>query len=173
MTFSRPSDILETAIQMPAKESDKATIMENNKGNIKQVIPFFWVSNIDDSLQYYIDGLGFEMTNKWIDDGKLRWCSIQRDGAALMLQEFWRSGQHANLPQGKVGEGVSIYFVCEDALRIYHEVTSRDIQASEPFVGNNMWVTGLADPDGYNLYFESFTDVPEETRYSAWKKGKT
>lgn len=32
-----------------------------------------------------------------------------------------------------------------------------------------MWVTGVKDPDGYNLYFESMTDVPEETKYSEWK----
>ena len=44
------------------------------------------------------------------------------------------------------------------------------MEASEPFVGNNMWVTGLTDPDGYKLYFESPTDVPEETKYSEWKK---
>jgi hypothetical protein len=26
-----------------------------------------------------------------------------------------------------------------------------------------MWVTSVSDPDGYELYFESPTDVPEET----------
>lgn len=43
---------------------------------------------------------------------------------------------------------------------------SRGIEASEPQVGNNMWVTGLTDPDGYRLFFESATDVPEETKLS-------
>jgi hypothetical protein len=53
---------------------------------------------------------------------------------------------------------------------IYNEIISRGIDASEPFVENNMWVTGLKDPDGYCLYFESPTDVPEETTYSKWNK---
>jgi hypothetical protein len=29
-----------------------------------------------------------------------------------------------------------------------------------------MWVTQVTDPDGYELYFESPTDAPEETEFS-------
>jgi len=121
---------------------------------------------LSDQLTTYVNGLGFEMTNRWIDEGKLRWCWLQNGGAALMLQEFWKEGHHTNVPKEKLGVGISVCFICEDALAFYNEVTSRKIQTSEPFVGNNMWVTGLSDPDGYNLYFESQTDVPEETKYS-------
>ncbi len=134
--------------------------------NVKQAVPFFMVSNIEASIRYYVEGLGFEMTNKWIDEGKLRWCWLQRGGAALMLQEPKKEGHDSWVPEGKVGVGVSIYFICEDALAIYREVTSRGIQASRPFVGNGMWVTSLSDPDGYRIEFESYTDVPEETEYS-------
>jgi hypothetical protein len=54
-------------------------------------------------------------------------------------------------------------FMCDDALAIYREVSTRGIQAARPFVGNGMWVTSLRDPDGYRVEFESDTDVPEET----------
>ena len=134
--------------------------------NVKQAVPFLAVSDMEASIRYYVDGLGFEMTRKWIDKGKLRWCWLQRGGAALMLQEFQTEGNDAWAPEGKVGEGVSIYFICKDALAIYHEVIARGVEASTPFVGNAMWVTGMSDPDGYQLYFESRTDVPEETVYS-------
>ena len=30
------------------------------------------VSDLDRSLRFYCDGLGFEMKRKWIDDGKLK-----------------------------------------------------------------------------------------------------
>jgi hypothetical protein len=62
--------------------------------NVKQAVPFFGVSNIEESVRYYGKGLGFEMTKQWIDDGKLRWCWLERGGAALMLQEFWKEGHH-------------------------------------------------------------------------------
>jgi lactoylglutathione lyase len=130
--------------------------------NVQQAVPFFMVSKIEESLRYYVDGLGFEMTKKWIDEGKLRWCWLQHGGAALMLQEFRKEW----VPKGKLGEGVSICFQCKDALAIYREITSRGIRAKNPFVGNGMWVTSLADPDGYKIDFESPTDVQEETEFS-------
>jgi len=132
--------------------------------NVKQAVPFFSVSNMDASVRYYVDGLGFEMIEKWIDEGgKLRWCWLRLGDAALMLQEFRKEGHGAWVPQGKLGEGVSICFICQDALAIYREATARGIEASRPFVGNAMWVTSLKDPDGYKIEFESPTDVAEET----------
>jgi catechol 2,3-dioxygenase-like lactoylglutathione lyase family enzyme len=134
--------------------------------NVRQAIPFFAVSDMERSVRYYVDGLGFEMTKRWIDEGKLRWCWLELGDAAIMLQEFRREGHDAWVPGGKVGEGVSICFLCEDALAIYRQVTARGIEASRPFVGNGLWVTSLRDPDGYRLDFESPTDVPEDTELS-------
>ncbi|MDH4090873.1 MAG: VOC family protein [Cyclobacteriaceae bacterium] len=142
-------------------------MQSKKKSNIKQAVPFFWVSDMNVSIQYYTEGLGFEMTNKWVDHEKVRWCWLQHGGAALMLQEFWSQGQHTNVPEGKVGEGISIYFICEDALAFYNEVHKRGIPASQPVVRNSLWTTSLSDPDGYKLVFESATDVPEETAYAA------
>src|SRR4029077_6472503 len=134
--------------------------------NIQQAVPFFGVSDMEASLRFYVDGLGFEMTKKWVDEGKLRWCWLQHGNAAIMLQEFRKEGLNSWAPEGKLGVGVSICFQCKDALAIYREVTARGIAAKRPFVGNAMWVTVVEDPDGYKLDFESFTDVPEETVFS-------
>jgi catechol 2,3-dioxygenase-like lactoylglutathione lyase family enzyme len=135
------------------------------QANLQQAVPFFAVASMEASVRYYVDGLGFAMTKKWIDEGKLRWCWLERGGAALMLQEFRRQGHDSWVPEGKVGVGVgvSICFVCEDALAFYREVKARGIEASRPQVGNGMWVTTLSDPDGYKLQFESLTDVAEDT----------
>lgn len=135
---------------------------ETTETNVRQAVPFFGVSNIDESLRFYVDGVGFVMTKQWVHEGKLRWCWLQLGEAALMLQEF----HHERQPEGKLGQGVSICFVCEDALSIYREVVARGLKASRPFVGNGMWVTSLSDPDGYRIDFESYTDVPEETEYA-------
>jgi lactoylglutathione lyase len=129
--------------------------------NVEQAVPFLMVTNIEASLPFYVDGLGFEMTRKWTPRGKIAWCWLQLGGAALMLQELGK------VPEGKLGLGVSVCFQCKDALALYHAFTSRGIQARNPFVGNGMWVTIVHDPDGYTLDFESPTDVPEETEYSA------
>ena len=134
--------------------------------NVKQVVPLLGVSDMERSLRYYVDGLGFTIGNKWIVDGKLRWCWLSLGGAAVMLQEFSKAGHDSWVPQGKVGEGVSLWFQCEDALAIYDAFRSRGINASEPQVGNSMWDTSLCDPDGYRLHFESPTDIAEDTKLS-------
>ena len=134
-----------------------------SESNVRQAVPFFWVRDIDVSLRFYIDGLGFAMTKKWTPEGKVRWCWLEIGRAAIMLQEFWKDGPHPGVPDGKLGEGVSICFQCVDALAIYRALTSRGIKAKRPFVGNHMWVTSVVDPDGYHLEFESRTDVPEES----------
>ncbi len=131
--------------------------------NLKQAVPFFNVTNIEVSVNFYVDSLGFAMTKHWMPEGKLRWCCLEREGVALMLQEFF---PHTNVPAEKLAVGVSICFICENALTLYHEFKSRGLDATRPFVGNGMWVTSLIDPDGYRLEFESYTDVPEETEYS-------
>jgi catechol 2,3-dioxygenase-like lactoylglutathione lyase family enzyme len=133
------------------------------RANVQQAVPFFMVSDIETSIRFYVDGLGFEITRKWINKGKLEWCWLQNGGASLMLQEF-RSDK---IPSGKLGEGVSVCFQCSDALAIYHAAAARGIKATKrPFVGNAMWVVIFSDPNGYRVEFESPTDVPEETEYS-------
>lgn len=131
-----------------------------------QAVPFFAVSNMENSLRFYVGGLGFEMADKWEDEGSVRWCRLVRGGAALMLQDFRRKGGKTWSPDGPLGLGVSIMFICSDALSVYRECTARGLAPTLPFVGNGMWVTSLSDPDGYSVEFESPTDVPEHTMFN-------
>src|SRR5262249_12534169 len=148
------TELVATALDAPGNE------------NLQQAVPFFMVTNIDAAARFYVEGLGFDMTHRWIDEGKLRWCWLCRGGAAVMLQEFWKEGPHASAPAGRLGEGVSTYFLCDDAIALYRELTARSVPARRPFVGNGMWVTGVPDPDGHQLFFESPADAPEETEWS-------
>jgi lactoylglutathione lyase len=133
--------------------------------NVRQAIPFFMVMNMETSLDFYLKGLGFELKLKWEPRGKIEWCSLLIGNASIMLQEY-----RTKAPVQYRGKGMSVYFICEDALAIYNQIITNGITATEPFVGNNMWVAGLKDPDGYQIYFESPTDVPEETNYSEWMR---
>jgi Lactoylglutathione lyase and related lyases len=137
--------------------------------NVKEAIPFFMVTDIEASLRFYVDGLGFTLKNEWRPakaGGRIQWCLLQLGDASLMLQEYWRDGLRGGAPEGPLGQGVSICFLCNDALAIYHDVRARGVAAKRPFVGNGLWVTSVQDPDGYRLDFESPTDVPEDTVHS-------
>ncbi len=135
--------------------------------NVRQAVPFFGVTNMEASLCFYVDGLGFKMKHSWIPnraedkpDGRIRWCWLQLGDASIMLQEFLLEYR----PKETLGTGTSVCFMCEDALALYREFKSRGIQTRQrPFVGNRLWVVPVTDPDGYRIDFESPTDVPEES----------
>jgi len=42
------------------------TVAKRTESNVQQAVPFFWV-----------DGLGFQMTKEWNEEGKLRWCWLE------------------------------------------------------------------------------------------------
>jgi hypothetical protein len=88
--------------------------------NVKQAVPFLGVTSMEASLRFYLEGLGFTMTHRWIDEGRLRWCWLQLGGAALMLQEFKKEGHDAWVPEGKLGVGVTVCFMRSDARSLTH-----------------------------------------------------
>lgn len=146
--------------------------------NVKQAVPFFGVRNMEASLKFYIEGLGFKMKRWWIPDraedkpdGRIRWCCLELGEAAVMLQEFLKQGEHNIYLEGQIttipeelGFGVSINFQCLDSLALYRAFKSRGVQiAKKPFVGNRLWCVNVIDPDGYQLWFNSPTDAQEES----------
>jgi lactoylglutathione lyase len=135
--------------------------------NVRQAVPFFGVTNMEVSLRFYVDRLGFKMKNQWIPDrdedhpnGRIRWCWLEIGAAAIMLQEL----SPGRRPNQALGTGSSVCFMCEDALALYRKFKARGIQTRQrPYVGNRLWVVPVTDPDGYRMEFESPTDAPEES----------
>jgi lactoylglutathione lyase len=140
-----------------------------DKPNVVEAVPFFGIADMEASLKFYVDGLGFDVAIKWEPDGKIRWCRLQLGGAGLMLQDFRKEDGSVRPPEGKLGIGVSVCFTCKDALAIYREAAARGLKAKEPFVGNGLWVVPVVDPDGYKIEFASPTDAPEEITLSQWE----
>jgi lactoylglutathione lyase len=143
------------------------TVATITTANVKQAVPFFGVTNMESSLRFYVDGLGFKMKHQWVPDqaedhpdGRIHWCWLELGDAAIMLQEFWPGGR----PTQALGTGASVSFMCEDALALYRQFKTRGIQTRRcPFIGNRLWVVPVTDPDGYRMEFASPTDAPEET----------
>ena len=77
--------------------------------NIKQAVPFFMVTEMERSLKFYIGSLGFELKNTWTPRGTIEWCWLQRDAAAIMLQQYRKDGAHEQIDRN-LGQGVSICF---------------------------------------------------------------
>jgi len=71
--------------------------------SVRQAVPFFNVKNIEASLRFYVDGLGFTITQQWERDGRIHWCRLElgpvRRHASGIL-EGWATGRVACRPAG-------------------------------------------------------------------------
>ena len=130
--------------------------------NVRQVVPLLNVSDMAASLAFYVDGLAFRITNQWVPDGVLRWCWLELDGIALMIQQPASEHDPPAPKPGAVGQGVTLCLMCEDAIAIWRAARRRGLAPDRPFVGNGLWVVSLSDPDGYRLDFESPAEGTEE-----------
>lgn len=80
------------------------------KQNIKETIPFLLVSDMQRSLAFYVNGLGFEIQYQWVPADRIVWCKLRNGSGTLMLQEHHQMTNGIMEGQGKVGIGMSIYF---------------------------------------------------------------
>ncbi|HLH09008.1 MAG TPA: VOC family protein [Terriglobales bacterium] len=127
--------------------ANASSITERNRRG-----PVLMVTNMDRLLAFFIDGLGFTIQNRWIPDGRLRWCWMTLGGATIMLQEATETTREKLLASAKLGNGVGLNFQCGDALAIYYEAVARGVRAlREPQVGKSSWEVVFADPDGYKI----------------------
>ena len=119
---------------------------------VRQLKPLFAVSDIQRSVEFYRDRLGFSLTGEAEHEGKMFWCSMERGGSAIMLQQ----AEDEDGPAEGRGRGVSFYFICEDADAIYAELISRGLHLGPPTVAYyGMKQVVVPEPDGYYLCFES------------------
>ena len=115
--------------------TDNAGSVEaQRRANLAEAVPFFSVTNIDASLRFYVDGLGFEITRRWTPRGRIEWCWLQRGSVALMLQEY-RPGRR---PEGALGLGVSIPYIQQigvDNIQQYRQPMLKRLQQEMPRLG--------------------------------------
>jgi catechol 2,3-dioxygenase-like lactoylglutathione lyase family enzyme len=154
--------------------SEEAIVEETTEDDLRPkvsfVAPLLMVTDMERSLHFYVDGLGFEIKNRWLPDGQLRWCWMSLGTAHLMLQVAMPKTREQLAAKGKLGNGVGFYFQCTDAIAMYKLAKERGIADKEPQVGNFNWEVFLHDPDGYKINFCSPTDLPEETLLSEIEK---
>src|SRR5262245_4621101 len=114
--------------------------------------PVLHVSNVEASLRFYVDRLGFKVPWRFDDDGRVFVAQVDRQSCALILCDQW--------PE-KVGKGlifISLNVEPEtheaavaalDALRA--ELEARGVPVKDGHWGYRLLV--VDDPDGNQLFF--------------------
>ena len=123
--------------------------------SLHELIPLIFVEDIDSSVAFYRDKLGFGMAEKWERDGKLAWCRLQRGGSAVMLEQACDEDG----PTESRGRGVGFFFLCDDADVMHAELCAIGLRIAPPKIAfYGMKQLFLKDPDGYELCFQNPTE---------------
>ena len=120
--------------------------------------PVLHVTDVEASLRFYVDRLGFMSPWRYDEDGRAHVAQVDRQGCALILADTW---------PGKIGKGLIFISLnvepatyeaavaALDALRA--ELEARGISVKEGSWGYRLLV--VHDPDGNQLFF----NYPSET----------
>ena len=124
------------------------------RARLESVCPFFIVRDLEQSIAFYVDRLGFRVTFKGPDDDPY-FGIVERDGAWFMLKaitpEVGPVPNHTR--HGWARWDAYIYVPDVDSL--YEEFKSKGIAFDSPLGvnGDNLRGFELLDADGYRLYF--------------------
>ena len=120
--------------------------------------PVLHVTDVEASLRFYVDQLGFTSPWRHDEDGKARVAQVDRQSCALILCDMW--------PE-KIGKGLMFISLnvesptpeaataAVDALRV--ELEARGVAVKDGSWGYRLLV--VDDPDGNQLFF----NYPSET----------
>jgi catechol 2,3-dioxygenase-like lactoylglutathione lyase family enzyme len=137
--------------------TDAAASHANHQGserNLVSIRPSFIVKDLQASIAYYRERLGFELDFQGPDDGPF-WAGVSRDGIGIMLKAV--AADVPPIPNHTRHDwappDAHIYSTDPDAL--FGEFTRRGASFVKTlsFVEPGLWGFAVADADGYVLVF--------------------
>ena len=129
----------------PAKARAKSDTLKMSEAS-----PSFTVNDLQKSLAWYRDVLGFVVDERWEHDGKLTGVSLQAGGVTFMIgQDDWKKGRDR-----KKGEGFRLYCTTtQDVDTLAAGIEARGGKLDQQ-PRAQPWGTrdfALTDPDGFKI----------------------
>lgn len=118
--------------------------------HFKHLVPLLDVNNIEESIAFYKDALGFTIVDTRVWNGKTEWVLLHGGNVALMLAENGRQITASN-PTHQAG---MFFFYLEDTQPLYSKLKALGYPLSNvQYSGSRVREFCLEDPDGYILWF--------------------
>jgi catechol 2,3-dioxygenase-like lactoylglutathione lyase family enzyme len=117
--------------------------------------PVLHVADVEASLGFYIDRLGFTSPWRYDQDGRASVAQVDRQGCALILANHWPEKAGKGLMFISLNAEREAQIALLDALRA--ELESRGVPVKDGSWGYRLLV--VDDPDGNQLFF----NYPSET----------
>jgi catechol 2,3-dioxygenase-like lactoylglutathione lyase family enzyme len=117
--------------------------------------PVLHVTDVEASLRFYVNRLGFTSPWRYDDDGKVYVAQVDRQGCALILADTWPEKIGKGLMFISLNAEPETQVATLDALRA--ELEAKGVPVKEGSWGYRLLV--VDDPDGNQLFF----NYPNET----------
>ena len=124
------------------------------KRNLESISPFFIVKNLQASISYYIERLGFQLDFQGPDDGPY-YAGVSRDGIGIMLKAILPDV----LPQPNHTRhewarwDAYVYTLNPDVLFAEFSQRGASFVKTLSFIDEGLWGFEVTDADGYVLAF--------------------
>jgi len=117
------------------------------------VAPELFVRDVDASIRFYEDALGFEVWRREEHDGSADFAVLVRGDAHFLLQhERLATG---GAPAGHRGAGIDIRVMVDDVDRVYERASAAGAQIARPIGDRDYGLRDFKvhDPDGFVIRF--------------------
>jgi catechol 2,3-dioxygenase-like lactoylglutathione lyase family enzyme len=147
---------------MATNSTDAAARNAKDEGaqrNLASIRPSFIVKDLQTSITYYRERLGFELDFQGPDDGPF-WAGVSRDGIGIMLKavapEVLPCPHHTRHKWAP--PDAHIYSMDPDALFDEFSRRGASFVTTLGFVEEGLWGFAISDADGYVLVFFQLRD---------------
>ena len=127
-----------------------------DQAEIGSASPLFIVRNVPETLAFYRDKLGFEVTFEGPEPDDIFFGMVQRGRAMIMFKAI--DVEPVPNHTRDIGHGIAAwdaYIYVPDPDALYAEFQSRAVEFSKPLEINHDNLRGfeITDPNGYVIYF--------------------
>ena len=135
--------------------------------NLVSICPFFIVKNLEASIAFYRDRLGFELEFKGPADGPY-YAGVTRDNAGIMLKaispEILPQPNHTRHPWARW----DAYIYTLDPDPVFEEFRQRGVNFVKElsFIDDGLWGFEITDADGYVIAFFRLRDEKSGTGHA-------
>lgn len=124
---------------------------------LKSLVPMLSVADVEKTLRFYQDTFGFEVVNRYEQDGFLHWAMVQAGDTELM---FARCDVNQSVLPFDTREHLVLYFHLDDVEALHAGLQGQEYPVSSLRVTfYRMKEFDLRDPDGYQLCFGQEIDA--------------
>ncbi|MCC7333366.1 MAG: VOC family protein [Flavobacteriales bacterium] len=123
---------------------------------IRSLTPNLMVNNVEETIEYYIDILGFSLLKTIPEKGELDWAMVKRNEVILMFQSSKSlKNELPKLKSQKPGGGLTFYIKVDRITELHEELMENDVEIISDLESTfyNTIEFSIIDINGYILTF--------------------